>query len=113
MSAPELLRRDIHPAEVLMPSGALILEARVFVTNKRVLVYKRGQEGIALAHELALAEEAPRASRGTLNGGRLELKCRFDLSEGEQVLPVTINQGGGCGCGSPLKAMKAPVSWTA
>jgi hypothetical protein len=112
MTDVELLRRDVHPAEVLMPSGALIREARVFVTTERVLVY-RNQGGIKLVQELYLAEPGCiTAARGSLNGGRLEMTCRFDLSDGEQLLPVYVNQGAGCGCGSPLKALAPPVGWT-
>jgi hypothetical protein len=113
LSDVELLRRDIHPAEILMPSGALVREARVFVTTDRVLVYRRVDGTIVKEYELPLADPGiVPAQRGSLNGGRLEMTCRFALSDGEQLLPVIVNQGAGCGCGSPLKALAPPVGWT-
>lgn len=107
--AVEVLRRDIHPAEVLLPDGKLLLDARVFVTTERVLVWKvkEGRVQQVLERPLRAGVEIP-ASRQSLNGGRLEVGCELD---GEKEL-LTINQGHGCGCGSPLKALAAPVPWT-
>lgn len=106
MTGPELMRRDVHPAEVLMPDGSLHLQARVFVTSQRLIAYTRDREGrIVKALELALAGDPPVASRASLNGGNLELATTAGA--------VIVNQGAGCGCGSPLKALGTPVSWTA
>ncbi len=104
ISANELLRRDIHPAEVLMPSGELIREARVFVTTERVLAWKMREGRVQQVLALELAGDPPPASRQSLNGGQLELQCA------EGVL--FVNQGAGCGCGSPLKALAPPLAWT-
>jgi hypothetical protein len=115
--APELLRRDVHPAEVLLPDGRLLLDARVFVTDRRLLVWKAGDAGVRQVLEMPLAAEAPAASRQSLNGGNLELVVREVAQAGKGTLSrqatVLVNQGHGCGCGSPLKALAAPVSWTA
>lgn len=101
---PELLRRDIHPAEVLLPGGELLRETRVFVSDRRLLAYKMRDGHIQRVAELDLAGEAPTPSRASLNGGNLELDCRIGT--------VFVNQGAGCGCGSPLKALATPIPWT-
>lgn len=108
MALAELLRRDIHPAEVLLPDGELLREARVFVTSERLLVWQKreGQVRQVLALDLVMA---PPPSRASLNGGSLELGCWVD---GEEQ-PVYVNPGRGCGCGSPLKALAPPVGWKA
>lgn len=100
----ELLRRDVHPAEVLLPGGRLLRETRAFVTDRRVLAYKRQDGQIQRVLDLELVGEPPTASRASLGGGTLELECEDGV--------VFVNQGSGCGCGSPLKALAPPVGWT-
>lgn len=103
----ELLRRDVHPAEVLLPDGTLLSSVRVFVTSRRLVAFKAGNEG-EISRVLDLALEQPcsvPASRATLGQGALEAK----LADGGTAW---INRGHGCGCGSPLKALAPPVGWT-
>lgn len=104
----ELLRRDVHPAELLLPSGILMRDLRVFVTSRRLLAFTATPEG-SIEQCLEVALEQPcsvPASRGSLGQGRLEVR----LEDGSTVW---VNTGHGCGCGSPLKALGAPVPWTA
>lgn len=102
----ELLRRDVHPAEVARPDGTVIRRARAFATSHRLLVWQepeRGKITVALDVELAEPFSVP-ASRGSLQGS---LECATD--EGT----YWVNRGGGCGCGQvALKALGAPVPWT-
>lgn len=107
LTEPELLRRDVHPAEVLLPSGTLIRDLRVFVTSRRLLAFGTEPGGrIVVALELELEQPCTvPANRGTLGQGRLEAR----LADGSTAW---INSGHGCGCGSPLKALAPPVSWT-
>lgn len=103
----ELLRRDVHPAELLMPDGQVLTGLRVFVTTRRLLAYKADPHGrIEKALELELADPCTvPADRGTLPAnGRLEAR----LQDGSTAW---VNRGAGCGCGSPLKALAPPVPW--
>jgi hypothetical protein len=109
----ELLRRDIHPAEVLLPDGRLLLEARVFVTDRRVLVYKVQDGRIMQVRDLTLIEPGcVTASRSSLNGGRIEVEVLGEHGGRAETGTLIVNQGAGCGCGSPLKAYAPPVPWT-
>jgi hypothetical protein len=102
----EVLRRDVYPAEVLMPDGIVLSGVRAFVTSHRVLAYRETDgRRIELAAELHLTDPwSVPADRSTLHAGQLE--CR--TPEGT----AWINRGHGCGCGSPLKALGSPVPWT-
>lgn len=101
----EVMRRDVYPAELLLPDGDLLTGVRVFVTNRRILAYKRVENRIVLVREVELADDIP-GDRGTLMAGhRLELT----LFDGTKAF---VNRGKGCGCGSPLKALAPPVGWT-
>jgi hypothetical protein len=104
MAAPELLCRDVFPSEVLLPDGRLLLEARAFVTNRRLLVWKVADGRVRQVVEMALAGEPIRPRRDSLNGHHLELETTDGI--------VLVNQGHVCGCGSPLKALAPPVGWT-
>jgi hypothetical protein len=98
------LHRDVFPSEVAMPDGTVIRDARVFVTNSRLLAYQvnAGRIVRVLDVELEQPVTVPR-DRGTLRGC---LEAR--LADGSTAW---INQGRGCGCGSPLKALASPVGW--
>lgn len=96
----ELLRRDIHPAEVLTPDGSVLTKCRVFVTNRRLIVYKA--VGTPLV-DVEIEPDSVPADRGSLFG---QLECVASTGT------YWVNRGRGCGCGSPLKAMGAPVPWT-
>lgn len=103
----EVMRRDVYPAEIVMPDGELITGVHAFVTSHRVLLYSEiAHREIALTHDLplAVAWSVP-GDRNTLRQGHLQL----DLQDGGTAW---LNAGSGCGCGSPLKSMDAPVSWT-
>lgn len=106
MSGGELLARDVHPAEILL-GDQLLAGVRAFVTTRRLLAYgvsAGGRVEQVLDVELAVPGSVP-ANRGTLTGGRLEIV----LADGRVAW---VNRGGGCGCGSPLKTLVAPVPWT-
>lgn len=103
----EVMRRDVHPAEVLMPDGTMLAGLRVFVTNRRLLAFRATAGGL-IEQVLDLVLEQPctvPGNRGTLGAGRLEAR----LQDGSTAW---VNRGHGCGCGSPLKALAAPASWT-
>ncbi len=105
--AVELMRRDVHPAEVALPDGRVLTGLRVFVTARRLLGYQAMHGGNivnVLCLELAQPCSVP-ADRSTLMAGRLE--CR--LADGATAW---VNRGRGCGCHSPLKALAPPVGWT-
>ena len=104
----EKMARDVFPAEVLMPDGTVITGARVFATSHRVLVYTvDDKRNINLEVELHLASPgAIPASRSDLApNGRLEVRTENGTA--------WVNRGRGCGCGSVLKALGSPISWTA
>jgi hypothetical protein len=104
-AAVERLMRDVHPAELLLPDGSVVRDARVFVTSRRLLAFRVGDGGIEKAADLELEQPCSvPADRGSLRG-RLEAR----LADGGTVW---INRGSGCGCGSPLRALAGPVSWT-
>ena len=99
----EVLHRDVHPAEVLMPDGSIIKTARIFASQYRVLVYvsEQPRRDIKLVAELVLANEGtiPASAEGL--AGRLEART----SDGT----AWINRARGCGCKTPeLAALEAP-----
>lgn len=100
----ERLHRDCHPAEVSLPDGSVIRDARVFVTDSKLLAYQVADGRITQVLDVEVQQpcSVPR-DRGTLRGC-LEVK----LADG---FTAWVNQGRGCGCGSPLKALAAPVGW--
>lgn len=105
--SPELLRRDVHPAEISLPDGEVLTGVRVFVTTRRLIAYRALEHGEiekALDAELKQPCTVP-GNRGTLGQGALEVR----LHDGHTAW---VNRGSGCGCGSPLKALAAPVPWT-
>lgn len=104
VQAGELLRRDVHPAELLMPDGSVETGLRVFVTSHRLLAYRAtADRRIELAVDLVLEEPfSVEANRSTLMGA---LQCVTASGQ------VTVNRGRGCGCGSPLKGLGSPVPW--
>jgi hypothetical protein len=127
MPAPgELLRRDVYPAEILMPDGSMLTGVRVFVTTHRLLAYQVQNRTIKRVVDLELVEpESVPLDRQTLGRGRLECRVYVPcidevreedeqvIAEGNMVVGTAwVNQGRGCGCGSPLKALKAPCGWT-
>lgn len=96
----EVLRQDVFPAEVLLPDGTVLSGVRVFATSHRLVVYGENPVGPVLVEEL----ETPwsiEAHMGTLFG---QLQC--DLASGGTAW---VNRGRGCGCGSVLKALAAPL----
>lgn len=101
----ELLRRDVHPADILLPDQTLVRDVRVFVTSRRLIAFKAVGGAIEKVLDLELAEPCSvPANRGTLANGRLEAT----LADGTTAW---VNKGAGCGCGSPLKALAEPVPW--
>lgn len=107
MSQAEIMSRDVYPAEVLLPDGTLLRGVRVFATTTRLLAYGLSSDRKivkVLDAELLEPNSIPR-SRETLKAGRLEAK----LAAGT----AWVNKATGCGCGSPLKALGAPVPWRA
>ena len=100
----ELLRRDIFPAELAMPDGSVVTEARAFITTHRLFAWAIKQGTIIVVADVELAEpESIEGNRGTLSGS-----LQVETTEGT----VYVNKGRGCGCHSPLKALSAPVGWT-
>lgn len=103
----ERLHRDIHPAEVSLPDGGLLTGVRCFVTTHRLIAYHATPDR-KIEVVLDVPVEHPctvPADHSSLGNGRLEVR----LADGSTAW---VNSGQGCGCGSPLKAMGAPVSWT-
>ena len=102
----EVLCRDVHPAEVLLPDGKVMRELRVFVTTHRLIAY-RGRNKAERVLELALIEPGSiEAARGTLPANA-QIECRVDDGF------AWVNRERGCGCGhGALKALTPPVGWT-
>lgn len=103
----EAMRRDVHPAEVVLPDGSVLTgDLRVFVTSHRLLAYRYDQQvGRAqLAAELILEQpNSVVADMGTLGSGTVQAETPDGIA--------VVNRGAGCGCGSPLKAMGQPAPW--
>lgn len=103
VTATERLHRDVHPAEVTI-GDRVLRDLRVFVTSHRLLAFQAVAGKIEPLLELQVAEpcSVPR-DRGSLHGA-LEVR----LADGSTAW---VNRGQGCGCGSPLVALSAPVGW--
>lgn len=99
----EVLHQEVYPAEIALPDGTMLTSVYAFVTSHRLLAYgETGDRQIGLIYgaDLAVPGSVPKHV-GTLRGS---LQC--DIAVGGTAW---INLGRGCGCGSPLKAMRAPV----
>lgn len=101
----ESLRRDVHPAELTLPSGQLERACRVFVTSSRIDAYRFVDGQIVQVFTAPLTGEPPSAVRGSLS--RRSGPLVLDTPDGE----VLVNRGHGCGCHSPLKALSQPAPW--
>jgi hypothetical protein len=102
----ERLLRDVHPVEVTI-GDRVILAARVFVTDHRVVVYREGgahdgRKRPDIAFSAVVTGDAPIANRGSLTG---------PLAVQTDVGTVRINRGRGCGCHSVLKALGPVAKW--
>jgi len=107
MSA-EVLARDVFPAEVSLPDDRVLTGVRVFVTSRRLLVYRVGED-----RSIEVAIDEPLATEGSVSRDRSSLRratLECVLASGETVY---VNSGRGCGCSSPLRALGPPVSWRA
>lgn len=95
----------MHPAEIAI-DGDVQAGLRVFITSHRLIAWGTEDRTPVKVLDVELAEPfSVPADRSTLKRGQLE--CR--LTDGTTAW---VNRGRGCGCGSPLKALRAPVSWT-
>ncbi len=101
MMDAEILRRDVHPAEVACPDGR-VLRGRAFATSHRLIVWVEPERRkVEVALDVPLAEDSVPGDRGTLRGS---LECL--ATDGT----YWINPGRGCGCGQiALKALGPPV----
>ncbi|HEY4452401.1 MAG TPA: hypothetical protein VGN13_12500 [Solirubrobacteraceae bacterium] len=101
----EVLCRDVHPADILMPDGSMLTGLRVFVTSHRLIGFRAGPEIERVVDEPLANPGCVPACHDTLSSSeRLEMQI-----EGGHAW---VNRGTGCGCGSPLKALAPPVGWT-
>jgi hypothetical protein len=101
----ELLRRDVHPAEVSTPDGSVFKRCRAFVTSERLIVWQEADRKVKVALDVALTEpSAVPPNRGSLFGS---LECETEHGT------YWVNAGRGCGCGQMvLKALGPPAPWT-
>ena len=103
----ETMARDVHPAQILLPSGDLLQDARIFVTSHRVIIWKEdATRRPYVAAEIPIAQ--PRAvnpSKNTLNANELiEIPVDGGIAH--------LRRGRGCGCGNTaLKALGHPAPW--
>ena len=100
----ERLHLDVFPAEVFAPNHAAApqAKARVFVTDRRVVVWVRGPDGPVTLIDEALASEPPERNRGTFRG-----QLHLETATG----PVNVTRAG-CKCGmGTLGALEAPARW--
>lgn len=102
----EVLCRDVHPADLALPDGSMLRNVRVFITTDRVIAYQATPDRKVkkVLEEALTVRAAVSASRGTLQGGRLECPVLGGS--------IFVNRAQGCGCSSPLKALAVPVGWT-
>lgn len=110
------MRRDVFPAEIRMPDGAMVTGVRVFVTSHRlVAVAHDAQSGrMDRVVDLELVEPGSvDADRGTLGQGSISVLVWLESESRTRSEQGTcwVNAGTGCGCGSPLKALGTPVPW--
>lgn len=97
----EVLCRDVHPAEVSLPDGKVLTGVRVFATSHRLLAYQADDREIRCVLDVALEQSGSVEPSGNSLIGALEIRT----ADGT----VWVNRGQGCGCGSPLKNLAAPV----
>jgi hypothetical protein len=95
----EVLKRDVYPAQVLMPDGTLLRACRAFVSDRRVLVLDRNRTLLA---DVEIEHGFVPASGQTLGyNERVEART---LDGGS----IWILRERGCGCGAPVKSMASP-----
>jgi hypothetical protein len=102
----EHLCREVFPANVLLPDGALWRTVACYITNERLVVFFTDSFGMIVPRLIADLLEPVTPSMNSLMGSqRIEVKIAGGT--------VWVNRDRGCGCGSPLKTMGSPWSWTA
>jgi hypothetical protein len=97
----ESLVRDIFPAEVVEPGGQVFTGARVFVTTERFIVWRMVKGVRTKTIDLNLTEPIEKST--DILERPLEI---MTLTRG-----FLVNQGRGCGCHSPLRALGPPAAW--
>ena len=108
VASREVLLRDVHPAQVVMPDGSIVRGARVFVTSRRALIY-----GVDLAtREVLVVGDLAITEPGIIPPGKGTLGPSESLELRTPVGTAWLTRDRGCGCGSPLKALSAPVGWS-
>ena len=105
METAERLRRDLHPVEVTI-GDRVILAARVFVTDRRIVVYREGG-GPDGRKRPTIAFSADVVEPVEPNAGSLTGPLVVETSEGT----VRLNRGAGCGCHSVLKLLGPVAPW--
>src|SRR4051812_20142940 len=80
---------DVFPANVVLPSGARLDTARLYVADEKVLIYVVG------TGEPALQFQRP------LLGHEGNVRSGMSLQVEDGIVEVTKSKG--CGCGHPLR----------
>lgn len=85
-----VVRRDRMPAQVTLPDGRVLAEARAVLTAERLYVWTGGPHGVELAAELPYDAEASVTPQGD--------RVLWTVQTPEGI--ATVERGSGCGCGS-------------
>jgi hypothetical protein len=97
----ETLARDVFPAEVVLPDGQVITDARVWITNRRLIAIRHTGGDQFPSHTFDLVAQV-QPDRGSLMGA---------LAVHTEAGVAYVNRGRGCGCQSPLQNFSAPAGW--
>lgn len=89
-----------------MPDGSLIRAARVFVTNRRVIVHTAKPTRAISTTELAITDASVIVpGKGTLGPSESIELCTSDGT-------AWLTKDAGCGCGSVLRALSPPMGYS-
>jgi hypothetical protein len=103
--AGEALCREVYPANVLLPDGTLLRSLAAYVTTARLVVFATDSFGmIGPVWDADLVVPIGASMNSLMAHERIEAITDRGA--------VWINRDRGCGCGSPLKTMASPWSWS-
>jgi hypothetical protein len=100
------LVRDILPATVRSSKKGVFAEARVFLADNRIMVFRRNAGDVECVLDLEVTEHNAKKSESRFMGHREVIEV-YTL-----VDSIVITPGRGCGCGTSLSWLSRPANWS-
>jgi hypothetical protein len=104
----EVMVRDIYPAEVYEVGGKIHTKVRVFLTNRRMIVWGTDRGGRVPEKRLDVELSDP---IGAFAASAVALPRSAPIEVATLTQGFIVNKISGCRCGSALLALSPPAPW--